>query len=190
MAPGAASLAALGASPVHAAQSSDRMFEIGPSLRDARRQRGIDLDAAQRATHICRRYLEAIEDERFDLLPAPPYARGFLREYAEYLGLDGDLYAAEYDERFAPREEHQQLTPVPLRTRTRVMPGSLVLVVLAIIVVAVGLAAWSLGGKNTKRSSSPPTTAATHTQPPRTHPKPKAHPKHHPAAPPKPLVLT
>jgi hypothetical protein len=166
------------------------MFEIGPSLRDARRQRGVDLDAAQRATHIRRRYLEAIEDERFDLLPAPPYARGFLREYADYLGLDGDLYVAEYDERFAPREEHQQLAPVPLRSPTRVVPGSLVAIVLAVIVVAIGLAAWSLGGKGGKHATVSPPTPGTTTQHVRTHPKPKARPKPRPLPPPKPLVLT
>lgn len=179
-----------GASDTHASQSLRGMFEIGPSLRDARRQRGVDLDAAQRATHIRRRYLEAIEEERFELLPAPAYARGFLREYADFLGLDGDLYVAEYDERFAPRDEHQPLAPVPIRMHTRTLPGGLVGVVLAILAVAIGLAAWSLGGR-TKKSLTPPTTAATTTHRGTTTHRPRTQRrKPHALPPPKPLVLT
>jgi cytoskeletal protein RodZ len=165
------------------------MFEVGRSLRDARRQRGIELDAAQRATHIRRRYLEALEAERFDLLPAPAYARGFLREYAEYLGLDGDVYVAEYDERFAPREE-PALAPSRVRMPTRTVPGGVVTLVLAIVAVAIGLAAWSLGGGGKTRSvaATTPEQPAHHPKPPRS--KPKHHAQPRPLPPPKPLVLT
>src|SRR5438132_6331438 len=98
------------------------MFELGASLRDARRKRGLELDAVQRATRIRRRYLEAIENERFDLLPGDAYARGFLREYAEFLGLDGGLYVQEYNDRFAPRDEAPPIAPrrsVPRQPRLR-----------------------------------------------------------------------
>src|SRR5436190_23378965 len=79
------------------------MFEIGSSLREARNRQGLEL-AEVEATMIRIRYLEALEQERFHLLPAGPYRRSFLREYAEFLGLDGDIYASEYDLRFAPAE--------------------------------------------------------------------------------------
>ena len=52
---------------------------IGVELRDARIARGVTLDDAQRATRISRRYLQALEDEDFEALPAPVFARGFLR---------------------------------------------------------------------------------------------------------------
>lgn len=165
------------------------MFEVGRSLRDARRQRGIELDAAQRATHIRRRYLEALEEERFDLLPAPAYARGFLREYAEFLGLDGDIYVAEYDERFAPREE-LAVTPPRLRSPTRTLPSGIVTLVLAIVVVAIGLAAWSLGGGSKSRKTAPRTVSTPVQRPKPTHHKPTHHVRHRPLPLPKPLVLT
>src|SRR5712691_8410948 len=95
------------------------MFELGSSLRDARRKRGLELDAVQRTTRIRKRYLEAMEEERFDLLPGVAYARGFLREYADLLGLDSSLYVHEYNDRFAPRDEELPITPVPGVARRR-----------------------------------------------------------------------
>ncbi len=61
---------------------------IGMELRDARLARGVTIDDAQRATRISRRYLEALEAEDFAALPAPVFARGFLRSYAQFLGID------------------------------------------------------------------------------------------------------
>lgn len=61
---------------------------IGVELRDARLARGVTIDDAQRATRISRRYLEALEAEDFAALPAPVFARGFLRSYAQFLGID------------------------------------------------------------------------------------------------------
>lgn len=67
---------------------------IGEALIRAREARGRTLDDAERDTRIARRYLQALEDERFDLTPAPVYARGFLRSYCQYLGIDsGPLLA-------------------------------------------------------------------------------------------------
>ena len=66
----------------------DRPTPIGDRLRDARTARRLTLEDVERDTRISRRYLQALEDERFDVLPAPVYARGFMRSYAGYLGLD------------------------------------------------------------------------------------------------------
>jgi transcriptional regulator with XRE-family HTH domain len=66
----------------------DRETPIGDRLRDARFARRLTIEDAERDTRISRRYLQALEDERFDLLPAPVYARGFMRSYAAYLQLD------------------------------------------------------------------------------------------------------
>jgi cytoskeletal protein RodZ len=165
------------------------MFELGASLRDARRKRGLELDAVQRATRIRRRYLEAMEEERFDVLPGVAYARGFLREYAEFLGLDGGLYVDEYNERFAPRDEAPAIAPrrsVP--GRGRVAPAALLAGgVLLAVALAVGLAAWKLSGGSAKRPAATPSTAAAVT--PR-HPKRKHVPATTRPAAPAPLVLT
>ena len=67
---------------------------LGELLREARRQRAITLADVERDTRISAAYIEALEAERFDVLPAPVYARGFLRSYARYLGLDVDATLA------------------------------------------------------------------------------------------------
>ncbi len=64
------------------------MGELGSRLRRAREARGLTLEDAERDTRISRRYLQALENEEFDVIPAPVYARGFLRSYSQYLGLD------------------------------------------------------------------------------------------------------
>jgi hypothetical protein len=69
---------------------------IGDSLRRARTDRGLGLDDVSDATKIRVRYLRALEAEDWDALPAPAYARGFLRTYASHLGLDADALVEEF----------------------------------------------------------------------------------------------
>lgn len=76
------------------------MFEIGNTLREARLRRGLDILDCEGETKIRAKYLRAMEDEQFDLLPSPTYVRGFLRGYAEFLDLDGRLVLDEYESRF------------------------------------------------------------------------------------------
>ena len=76
------------------------VFEIGNSLREARMRRGIEFAQAEQATKIRGKYLRALEEERFELLPSETYVKGFLRTYADYLGLDGQLYVDEFNSRF------------------------------------------------------------------------------------------
>ena len=64
------------------------MAGLGESLQNTRHMRGVSLEEAERATHISRRYLQALEDEDFSVFVAPVFARGFLRNYSQYLGLD------------------------------------------------------------------------------------------------------
>ena len=62
------------------------MFEIGASLREARMNRNLSAEDVQKGIHIRARYLMALEEERWELLPGEAYAKGFLRTYAEFLG--------------------------------------------------------------------------------------------------------
>ncbi|HEX6031594.1 MAG TPA: helix-turn-helix domain-containing protein [Tepidiformaceae bacterium] len=64
------------------------MGELGSLLIRAREARGLTIEDAERDTRISRRYLQALEAEQFEVIPAPVYARGFLRSYSQYLGLD------------------------------------------------------------------------------------------------------
>ena len=84
------------------------MFEIGNSLREARHRQQLDLTDVEQATKIRSRYLRALEEEAFDVLPAQTYVKGFLRTYADWLGLDGQLYVDEYNSRFGTDEEPRE----------------------------------------------------------------------------------
>jgi len=66
------------------------MGELGNTLSRARRARAITLEDVERDTHVSKRYLAALENEDFAIFPAPVYARGFLRTYSRYLGLNPD----------------------------------------------------------------------------------------------------
>src|SRR3954454_8434511 len=81
------------------------MFEIGISLREARGRRRIEFAQAEQATKIRVKYLRALEEERFEQLPSQTYVKGFLRTYADYLGLDGQLYVDEFNSRFVAGED-------------------------------------------------------------------------------------
>lgn len=76
------------------------MFEIGNTLREARLRRGLDILDCEAETKIRSKYLRAMEGEQFDLMPSPTYVRGFLKSYAEFLDLDGQLVLDEYESRF------------------------------------------------------------------------------------------
>ena len=81
------------------------MFEIGNSLREARTRKGLDFPELEEGTKIRAKYLRALEDEAFETLPSATYVKGFLRTYAEYLGLDGQLYVDEYNVRYGSGDE-------------------------------------------------------------------------------------
>jgi hypothetical protein len=115
------------------------LFEIGNSLREARVRRGVDFSQAELTTKIRGKYLRALEDEQFDMLPAETYVKGFLRTYAEYLGLDGQLYVDEYNSRFVIGEEQSEArvrrsAARPQRRHRRIETNG-VLVALAVIAV-------------------------------------------------------
>src|SRR5690349_22899867 len=69
---------------------------VGPTLREARNRRKVDLSTVEAATRIRVRFLRAIENEEWDVLPGGVYTRGFIRTYASYLGLDGERLAEDF----------------------------------------------------------------------------------------------
>lgn len=88
---------------------------IGATLREARNRRKIDLSEVEAATKIRMRFLRAIENEEWDVLPGGAYTRGFIRTYASYLGLDGERLADEYRQSAPPTEGERdsRVEPVP-----------------------------------------------------------------------------
>jgi transcriptional regulator with XRE-family HTH domain len=119
----------------------DGRSEVGERLRDAREVRGVDLHRVERDTKIRSKYLAALEAGEFADLPGDVYARGFLRNYATYLGLDADEIEDEW------RQEGGDLVPAkpviaapkPLTMRRKVtFQGSHVVIgVVAVIVLVV-----------------------------------------------------
>ena len=75
---------------------TDEGQHLGEMLRSARERRGLDRARIERDTRIRERYLSALERGAYDELPGEVYARGFLRTYATYLGLDPDAMVALY----------------------------------------------------------------------------------------------
>jgi cytoskeleton protein RodZ len=139
------------------------MFEIGGSLREARLKRDLTPAEVQKAIRIRDRYLQALEEERWELLPGDAYVKGFLRTYADYLGLDGNLYVEEYNSRFAHPDEPAFVPERFERRGTRLGVGFLrPLVVVGLIAAIVAVAAWQLSGNSGgKQATPPPTTTQT-----------------------------
>jgi hypothetical protein len=130
------------------------VFEIGNSLREARERQGLGYPEIELATKIRAKYIRALEEEDFTSIPGDAYIRGFLRTYADYLGLDGEIYVDEYASRFItswrddlppPRERRR------IRARQRPLERRAVLLLLAGIagVAALVFAAWQLPGSST-----------------------------------------
>ena len=93
------------------------MFEIGNSLREARLRQGLEFPEIEQATKIRGKYLRALEEESFDVLPAQTYVKGFLRSYADYLGLDGQLYVDEFNSRYVRGELEEEEEQRPYKPR-------------------------------------------------------------------------
>lgn len=140
------------------------MFEIGNSLREARVRQGLDYPQVELATKIRAKYVRALEDEQFALLPAQPYVKGFLRTYADFLGLDGQLYVDEYNSRFVVNG-HEELQFRARRTasgtrRDRGVERKVVVLALLGIaaVTALVIVAWKFSGSSGSEPNGLPTT--------------------------------
>ena len=108
---------------------------------------------AEHGTKIRGKYLRALEDERFELLPSHTYVKGFLRSYADFLGLDGQLYVDEYNSRYVVGEEDTPVrsprrVPAARARRSDRRESNIVLLALTAIglVTALVIVAWRFGG--------------------------------------------
>ena len=129
------------------------MPEIGDQLREARMRNRIDITEVEAATKIRAKYLRALENEEWDLLPGPTFVKTFLRTYADYLGLDARNLVEEYRSRYE-RPSGSDLTPFGTnlggrRARPRrfvVAPWMLVVLgVIALVAVLFVVGKWGSG---------------------------------------------
>jgi cytoskeletal protein RodZ len=111
-----------------------------------------------KAIRIRERYLTALEEERWDMLPGDAYTKGFLRTYAEFLGLHGQLYVDEFNASIARHEDELPLLPPRAREARPLRRGVLGALagIVAVGAAVAGLAAWRLGG-----TSHPPSAGKT-----------------------------
>jgi hypothetical protein len=152
------------------------MADIGSTLREARVRARVDMSEVEMKTKIRAKYLRAIENEEWDLLPGPVYAKSFLRTYGDYLGLDSRMLVEEYKRRYEGPTDHEAARPVSSLTRDRERdrerrtgrpalpqwaPVAAVLVVIVVILYLVG----TLGGGSSKNSASTGATGGTHRPP-------------------------
>ena len=143
------------------------MFEIGNSLREARERQGLDYGEVELATKIRAKYIRALEDEEFAILPSATYIKGFMRSYAEFLGLDGQLYVDEYNSRHAvdAYDDMPQRRPQgrPRIRQDRSVERRVVFFALAGIaaLTALVIVAWRYGGGDTSSSTPPAVTQQT-----------------------------
>src|SRR3954452_3929731 len=163
------------------------MASIGETLREARMRQHLDIADVEDRTKIRAKYLRALENEEFGMLPGATFVKTFLRTYAELLGLDPHMLVEEYRATYEPRDdsELQPLTPGagggrPPRERERRYSGGggpgpgtifagIVVLVLAVILV-LGLTAKDDGTKKTADTETQ-TTAKKKAPPKKKKPK-------------------
>jgi hypothetical protein len=143
----------------------------------------ISIDEVETRTKIRAKYLRAIENEEWDLLPGPVYAKSFLRTYGDFLGLDSRLLVDEFRRRYERPSDHD-LRPISAlsRERERSARGPLLppWVAIAAVLVAIVVVLFVLGLGNKSKTPTP-----TGTRPPVTHQRRHArrHVKPRPLAP-------
>ena len=144
------------------------MAEIGATLRTARMSARIDVSEIEAQTKIRAKYLRALENEEWDLLPGPTFVRSFLRTYAQALGLDAKALVDEYRMNYEQPSEldHQPVMSPPRRTSTRTSPNrsagpsrAYVIAVSAFGLLIVVLVVALIAGK--KGNGKPPTPASS-----------------------------
>ncbi len=139
------------------------MAEIGSTLREARMRERIDISEVETRTKIRAKYLRAIENEEWDLLPGPVYAKSFLRTYGDFLGLDSRMLIDEFKRRYE-RPSDNEIRPAASIARERERrrrsprfpswaPIALVVVVIVGVLYAVGSATES--GPNSTSGHQP-----------------------------------
>jgi cytoskeleton protein RodZ len=142
------------------------VFEIGATLREARVRNGLTLVQVAEDTKIRSKYLQALENEEFGDLPGEAYAKGFLRSYATYLGLDAQVILDEYSSRYGGAQgASQQLEgPSALRRPARARRSGLLFVaLLAVLILAV---IYVLGLRGDSGDKTPTTNPSALTRSP------------------------
>jgi cytoskeletal protein RodZ len=148
------------------------MADIGAMLREARMREHLDIAEFEARTKIRAKYLRALEDEEWSLLPGYTFTKAFLRTYADMLGLDGRLLVDEFKRQYPDPSEIELATVLPSRRdarRSRERPGergnrqpgggpSGRVLVIALLVVLIAAAVFVV--RELSKKSGHPTTGS------------------------------
>ncbi len=136
--------------------------EFGELLRHARAYKGVTLREAERATRISRHYLLALEREEFDDLPALTYARGIVRRYAEYLGLDPVAVLAKFEDIHGQRSGGFRVVPAmkPLDVPSHWAPNFAIIAFMVVMSAVIFAWMYSAYFAPSQSVATPTTTAA------------------------------
>jgi cytoskeleton protein RodZ len=123
--------------------------ELGKALTQARTARGLTLTDVERDTRISSKYIQAIEEGQFETLPAPVYARAFVRTYAQYLGLN----ARELVQQMPGARPEPELPPLPDVARESgaplISPSWVVACFIIVALIGIGVVLfWNRGGSD------------------------------------------
>lgn len=141
------------------------MTNFGASFKQARESKGISLDQIATETRISTRFLSAIENEEFHLLPGGIFNRGFVRAFAEKVGLDADQAVADYERLAEVRPPEVVSTPEPASARKKdrhlypIALGALAVVIVIFYIVN------RESGHTAQTASAPPSAPAATSQP-------------------------
>jgi cytoskeletal protein RodZ len=142
------------------------MAEIGSTLRETRMRARIDISEVETGTKIRAKYLRALENEEWDLLPGPVYVKSFLKTYGDYLGLDSRLLVEEFKRRYERPMEHEvRAMASTARERDKhrnpsratlwlLSPRGVIGLAVVVILVALYVIGTVIGGGN---NATPPT---------------------------------
>ncbi|MGH3088998.1 MAG: helix-turn-helix domain-containing protein [Rubrobacteraceae bacterium] len=161
----------------HLNGNSDDSAKIGGILERARKERGLSLQDVEQATKIRKRYLDGLEREDYGVLPDSVYAQGFLKTYANYLGLDGEELSRDLKRRRGRRRDQRQfdvgeikksgferpvLSPGGLSQAQgrRISPATLLTLVIAVVALGAVISALYYIGRDTQTVDSSPPPAA------------------------------
>lgn len=116
--------------------------EIGLKLREFREKRKLSVDQIAKRLHIRGHYIRALEEGRFSNIPGRIYVDGYIRNYADYLGLNGDQFLASYRGAGGGRASNDDSFLLPEITHDEMKPGRPALL-LGLLLLLVIMAAWT-----------------------------------------------
>ncbi len=142
---------------------------VGEKLAAERRKQGRSLNDVVAATNIMARQIDSLEHDRYDELPTAVYVRGFIQNYAKYLGIPAAPLLAEYQEDLGGKTTRSRLedvperTVVPMRDQLHHIPRATWLAVLGALAV-IGLVLWLVGTFSNRETTPPPIPPVTATE--------------------------